>query len=255
MGTEFRIQSSQLLNEITGIEYAFQEINVSAPHTLVFCKQNHSSEVCFVEKNANSETITKTLADALITNTDLAIGVQTADCLPVLIATKSASFVAAVHAGWRGLLGGILVKTVSSLKQNGVLISDIVITIGPSIQHCCFEVGSEVIEEFSKTWHRIWQNKSPPWTNTQLKNPLAIKHQAPQTKDSYWFNLQKIAQMQLTDEGLTASQIEVLPVCTYCGTNDHASYRRATHEKQTAGRQWSWIKKRRRPSEMRSEGF
>lgn len=73
--------------------------------------------------------------------------VMTADCLPVLICDKQASFVAAVHAGWRGLADGIIEKTISYYKANR---SDLMVWLGPAIGPDHFEVGTDVYTIFTQ---------------------------------------------------------------------------------------------------------
>jgi polyphenol oxidase len=79
--------------------------------------------------------------DALTTRElGVTVGVLTADCVPVLLASSDA--VAAVHAGWRGLVGGVIEAAVERLGEVRAA------WIGPSIHACCYEVGSEVIASF-----------------------------------------------------------------------------------------------------------
>jgi YfiH family protein len=85
-------------------------------------------------------------ADAVITTTPgVAATVLTADCLPIVISNGGA--VAAVHAGWRGLAGGVLANTVAALRRlGGGVISA---AIGPGAGACCYEVGEELHRRFN----------------------------------------------------------------------------------------------------------
>lgn len=75
--------------------------------------------------------------------------VMTADCLPVLVTDKKGSFVAAIHAGWRGLCDGIIEKSIHHICQEMNLSSDqLLVWLGPCIGPTAFEVGSEVRDEF-----------------------------------------------------------------------------------------------------------
>jgi hypothetical protein len=69
--------------------------------------------------------------------------VLTADCLPLLVCTADGSQVAAIHAGWRGLLAGVIGNTVSAMQN-----SDFLVWLGPAIGPDCFEVGAEVRDAF-----------------------------------------------------------------------------------------------------------
>jgi YfiH family protein len=78
--------------------------------------------------------------------------VMVADCLPV--ALVGATAVAALHAGWRGLAGGILEEGIAALRDCGET-SAIVAALGPSARSCCYEVGEEVHEHFSEPGARV----------------------------------------------------------------------------------------------------
>jgi hypothetical protein len=83
-------------------------------------------------------------ADALVsTRRDLFVAVHTADCVPVLLASRDGTRVAAVHAGWRGLVAGVLPRT---LERFGA--ASPVAAIGPCLSRAHFEVGPEVVEAF-----------------------------------------------------------------------------------------------------------
>lgn len=75
----------------------------------------------------------------------LACAVLTADCLPVLLCSRQGDVVAAAHAGWRGLLGGVLESTLAAM---GAAAGDVLAWLGPAIGPAAFEVGSEVREQF-----------------------------------------------------------------------------------------------------------
>lgn len=76
------------------------------------------------------------------------VAIQTADCLPVLLADRSASVVAGIHAGWRPLAAGIIAKTLAALPVDG---RDLRAWIGPGICGRCYQVGGEVREAFTST--------------------------------------------------------------------------------------------------------
>ena len=118
-----------------------------APDRLCTVYQTHSARAVMVEApEAPGETPE---ADALVTTRpDLALGVLTADCAPVLLADPAARVVAAAHAGWKGALTGILEAAVEAMAQAGAAPERIVAVIGPSIGRASYEVGPEFPEPF-----------------------------------------------------------------------------------------------------------
>jgi YfiH family protein len=74
-----------------------------------------------------------------------------ADCVPILVADPVSGAIAAVHAGWRGTVAGVLAATLHALRSKGGRTADVRLAMGPSIGACCFEVGAEVVEAFRRT--------------------------------------------------------------------------------------------------------
>ncbi|MBA4696899.1 MAG: peptidoglycan editing factor PgeF [Legionella sp.] len=113
-------------------------------HEPFWLNQTHSNECVLFQKN------TLISADAAISrNADQPLVIMTADCLPILITNKEGSEVAAIHAGWRGLLAGIIENTLTKLYSPT---DQLLAWIGPGICHNCFEVGGEVCEQFQKRY-------------------------------------------------------------------------------------------------------
>ncbi len=106
-------------------------------------EQTHSTDVVEAAPGLVEE------ADASWTaEPDVACAIMTADCLPVLFCDRAGTRVAAAHAGWRGLAGGILENTVTAM---GVEPQDLLVWLGPAIGPDAFEVGPEVKEIFGST--------------------------------------------------------------------------------------------------------
>lgn len=149
--------------------------------------------------------------DAIVTRqAGLWVGVRTADCIPLLLADPSAGVVAAVHAGWRGTVAEIAVKTLRQMLEMGAQLVDIQVAIGPGIGLCCFEVGPEVSPYFGQSG--------------QVCVDLAGANRR-----------------QLEAAGLAVGQIDVLPYCTCCEASQFHSYRR---DGAAAGRLLSAIRLR-----------
>lgn len=90
--------------------------------------------------------------DAMVTNArDTALCIFTADCVPVFLFDRQNMAVGLCHAGWRGIVSGIIPETVSTMRKTyGTLPENLIAAIGPSIGPCCFNVGPEVAEIFEK---------------------------------------------------------------------------------------------------------
>jgi len=117
-----------------------------APEALLSVHQVHSADVVTV---TDPEQVPGGPADALVTATPgLALGVLTADCMPVLLADHDAGVIGAVHAGWRGALAGVLEATLDAMEDLGAARDDIVAVIGPCISQRAYEVGPEFLDDF-----------------------------------------------------------------------------------------------------------
>ena len=117
---------------------------------IVFANQIHGTSVKKVSKQDCGKTID--LCDGLITNDkDVILCIFTADCMPVFLASRDYSVVAMVHAGWRGLAGGIIESaTIRFLEDFGISPQDIFAYIGPHISKCCYRVGDELKKAFNR---------------------------------------------------------------------------------------------------------
>lgn len=113
--------------------------------SLVVPRQVHSADVAILIGGASSPSG----VDGVVTQlSDVAIGVSTADCVPVVMADAEAGVIAAAHAGWRGAVGGIISNTLEAMVSRGALMSRLEVLIGPCICQECFEVGEEVAVMF-----------------------------------------------------------------------------------------------------------
>ena len=105
--------------------------------------QQHTSQVAVIGDDwvPGQEPV---VADAMVTNrSGIALGILTADCAPVLLADRKANVIAAVHAGWRGALGGVLDNAVEAMVALGAKTSRIAAAVGPCIAQRSYEVGPE----------------------------------------------------------------------------------------------------------------
>ncbi|GAD90194.1 hypothetical protein VHA01S_035_00180 [Vibrio halioticoli NBRC 102217] len=178
------------------------------PSAPVWMNQTHSTTVVEL-----TEPTTETIeADALVTSVPgVVCSVMTADCLPVLFASADGTKVASAHAGWRGLVGGILENTLSHFT------GPVVAWIGPAISLHAFEVGDEVREQF-----------------IQVNSDDALAFH--QHKPGKWMaDLPLLAKLRLQRAG--CEQVSLSGLCTYQDQERFFSYRRQA----STGRQSSFI--------------
>ena len=115
---------------------------------IIIPRQTHSSNVAVITSLPVGVSELEGV-DALVTDMhDIIIGVNTADCVPVVLIDPVAGISGVAHAGWRGAVGGVVEATVRAMKELGSEPSDIKAAMGPSICCDCFEVGPEVAERF-----------------------------------------------------------------------------------------------------------
>jgi YfiH family protein len=180
-----------------------------AAERLVTAYQVHSPAVFVAEEPWSREN--RPRADAIVTRrTNLAVGVTTADCAPVLFADAQARVVGAAHAGWKGALAGVLEATVSALEQLGAVRARIVAVIGPLIRQPSYEVGPEFIARFV----------AADRDNERFFKPSAREQHA-------MFDLGGYVAMRL--RGAQVGGIEDLAHCTYADPGRFFSYRRSIH--------------------------
>ena len=114
------------------------------PNELVIPKQTHSTNVSFVKSVKPIENCDGVFTD----KKDIVCSIQVADCMPIYFAHSSQNVYGLVHAGWRGLVYGILESTSQLILENDYKLHDFEIFIGPSIQKCCFEIRDDIVGNF-----------------------------------------------------------------------------------------------------------
>src|SRR5438309_8037432 len=171
--------------------------------------------------------------DGMITDVPgIVLAIQTADCLPVLLADPKRKAVGAVHAGWRGTLARIVEKGVGAMRREfGSVPRDLLAAIGPGIHGCCYRVGDEVREQFASQFNyaaELFEEFDNP-DEVRRKYPLLFMNQrAPghgQPEREIHLDLVKANLRQLTDSGVPEKNIEASPLCTVCRKDLLFSYR------------------------------
>jgi polyphenol oxidase len=178
----------------------------STKRGLVTLKQMHSNLVRRVGRTDIADRASL-WGDGLLTNEPgVLLGIQTADCLPVLVADRRLRAVAAFHAGWRGTLKGIVERGVASMgREFGSQPADLLAAIGPGIGQCCFAVGAEVRELFSARYSYAEEL----FTSTEKLR----------------LDLVEANRRQLLAAGLAPNAIFKFNECTSCRTDVFFSYR------------------------------
>lgn len=141
-------------------------------------------------------------ADAIVTrHRSIPLAITTADCLPILICNQAGTEIAAIHAGWRGLVQGIVENTLKAMKSNP---EQCLAWIGPGICQDCFEIGDEVHEAYTKAY---------PYSAAAFSK-----------RERYHANLPQIATMILNRQGV--KQVFPSGACTFEDQKQFYSYRR-----------------------------
>jgi purine-nucleoside/S-methyl-5'-thioadenosine phosphorylase / adenosine deaminase len=195
--------------------------------------------------------------DALITNEPgILLSVRSADCVPVLLLDPERRAVAAIHAGWKGMLGCIAEKTVGEMRRLfGSRPAAMFAAIGPSIRACCYEVGEDLAGAFCGRFaegdrfvreppeDRRGRDPYPPPFVSQ-KPPGHGTDRAPRPH----LDLVAAARYQLRRAGLLSSHIELADFCTSCRADLFFSHRK---EGSHTGRLMAVIGIRPRPEPCR----
>jgi YfiH family protein len=163
------------------------------------------------------------------------LAIETADCVAVLLADPEQRAVAAVHAGWRGTLRGIVRKTVGQMQMAyGTRPQDVLAVLGPGIARCCYEVGGEVAQAYASQFApaREWfdgpfEQVSTGTEPTPLKwLSMAPAGREPQQPLRLRLDLIAANRWQLLAAGLKRSNIFSSDLCTACRLDLFFSYRR-----------------------------
>jgi YfiH family protein len=206
---------------------------------LITLRQIHSDVIHFVKKRPDAPL----QGDALITNVPgILLGVQTADCVPVLLADARRRTVAAIHAGWRGTLARIVSKTLGRMRMEfGTQPADVVAAIGPAIHRCSYEVGPEVAAAFAgqfpnaRDWFDVPRELSSGMQDDEIvagegPNPLKWLLMTPPGHDppppSVQLDIVAANRWQLLDAGVREKNISSSDLCTACHTDILFSHRR-----------------------------
>lgn len=166
---------------------------------------------------ATAATAAKAPADACVADAATAVcAVMTADCLPVLLCNRAGTCWGAAHAGWRGLVGGVLEATIQRLDAAP---AQLLAWLGPAIGPQAFEVGTDVYTAFC----RQHVEDADAFTSTG-------------TAGKYWADIYRLARARLRRAGVTA--VYGGGLCTYSAPQRFYSYRREGETGRMASLIW-----------------
>ena len=168
--------------------------------------QIHSNKIVFIGKKFK-QTKKKFKADAVITNqSKLPIGILTADCAPILLYECKRNIIAAIHAGWRGALNGIINNVINFMIKKGGKRKNIIAAIGPCISKDSYNIGKDLKEKF------VRQSK---------KNKIFFKKK----NNIIYFNLPGYVKYQLNFNKIV--NIETINIDTFDEKNNFFSARQS----------------------------
>jgi hypothetical protein len=165
----------------------------------------------------------------------LLLAIQTADCIPVLVADRKQRAVAAFHAGWRGTVKRIVESSVGSMRLTfGSRPQDLIAAIGPGIGLCCYAVGEEVLSEFESQFSYARELFREVYDSDPVRKKypmLFLTQRAPGHSPigpSLHVDLVEANRRQLLSAGLSPESIQIVGGCTQCHTDLFFSHR-ASH--------------------------
>ncbi len=180
-----------------------------------YCRQVHGNCVIAVDDTTEASLENPPEADALVSACrGVALGIFTADCVPIFILDIETPAIGLAHAGWRGTFARVAVNTLAEMKTCfGTVIENCRIHLGPAIQKCCYTVSAELLTQFAERF-------------------------GCSVHDGTHLNLQAANVNQLVEAGLPSTSITISPLCTACRTDLFYSHRA---ENGQTGRMLSYI--------------
>lgn len=204
--------------KIAGRRFSFD------PAMFLTVNQVHGNDVLLIDKAAvNISELSSTSADAVITNQcNIAIGILTADCVPIFLIDPVQRIIGVVHAGWKGMAKGVIKKSIETMvKQFGSDKKAMLSAVGPSIGPCCYMVDNAVVKEFD------------------LRNSKSGGDEFIRKEAGCWrLDLKKAALVQMLNIGLLERNISIENLCTSCRNDIFFSYRK---DNKITGRQLNFV--------------
>jgi YfiH family protein len=182
-----------------------------AREDLLVVRQVHGTGVA-VASRERSRPWPRPQADAIVSNDpDAAVVIRVADCVPILLSDETGGAVAAIHAGWRGMVQRAPIEGVAALQSRyGVRPERLIAAIGPCIGPCCYEVGESVVQAFRDAGHHA---------------SMIERWFAPHGGGKVHLDLWRATRDQLEGAGVPPTSIHAADLCTKTHANVLHSYR------------------------------
>ncbi|MFO7181415.1 MAG: peptidoglycan editing factor PgeF [Pseudomonadota bacterium] len=178
-----------------------------APERVYFLSQVHGTACHIADGSEEAGDFLRHEGDAVIAlDTHLACGVRTADCVPILVGDRRSGAALAIHAGWRGVVGGVVASAIERLRETLGDAGDLLAAIGPHISLQAFEVSDEVAARLTAA--------SP--------DPSVVTRRGERAH----VDLRRIVHAQLRRVGLSDDAIDHVEGCTVGDPVRFFSYRR-----------------------------
>ncbi len=187
-----------------------------SPERMVYSKQTHTCNILKADERHCGMGVTRGQEydniDALVTDKrNICLVTAYADCIPVIMADPVKKVIAAAHAGWRGTIGNIAGGVVEVMRRNyGSSPDDIRAFVGPGICVDCYEVSTDVAEEFRAVYS---------------EGELELLLKAKQEQGKYKLNLPMANVINLQNAGINMGNIHVADICTCCNSKNLFSHR------------------------------
>lgn len=174
---------------------------------IYFLSQVHGNGAVRLNGDERADAVLEREGDAVVSRAPgLACGVRTADCVPILVADKRSGAVAAIHAGWRGVVRGVIEAGLARLRETAGGEPELVAAVGPHIRLWSFEVGDDVAEELTAV--------SPV--------PCVVRRDGMKPH----VRLDNIVRAKLLASGVAGANIDDVGGCTFSEDERFFSYRR-----------------------------
>ena len=197
-------------NILKNLEFVEKKIGCKN-NSLVTLNQRHTNEVIYFDDPLSVKK--KLTGDAIVSKVkNIAIGVLTADCVPILFYDHKKKIIGCAHAGWKGALNGIIQNTISKFKDLKCNSTDLIAVVGPCIKKENYEVKNDLYEKF------IEKNK---------KNKIFFQNI---DKNKYLFDLRGFVNNEILN--LNIKNLENIEIDTFSKKELFYSYRRACFNKE-----------------------